>query len=588
MYSKTVYSLGAGDVSLSDIQGMVRHRAATYAVAFVITGLAALIIDLNCLVESRFINVWDLSSHYSWSVGFIKGIQAGYLYPRWSADSNLGLGEPSFYYYAPLTYYACAAVNALVGSAWLSLRIAAFLANWATGLIVFGFAFTNRLPRALVGALAVQASPMFFLVLAFNAAFAWAFALPFYSLVLLLYARRSPGGPVSPGLAIAYAGLCLTHILSGFMVGLSLGAAEALWLIWNPTLSRVRASLTVGASLLLGIGLAGVYLMPAILALRYASPAAITAGPTLDWRTTFAFATVTALLYGVRWKLYQYAVATIVVLPLAAGALRSWSSRERDGIEARLLVAGAAAVVFATELSAPLWFLAKPLHFVQFSYRFLAPASVAGLLGCAWRLGHSARRETLVGVAIAATLVCLLGAEAKLAIEGRTIAFQGDMTRHLFSDPNMLPAAHGPDWRQYGQAGGFAGECGRLGLRCESLKDQPQERRWRILLAENVAGPVDVRLPAFAFPTWTVVVNGERQGRPADLATGALVARLTSRDNVVELRWSPLVEERLGWVVSTVAAAITLALLASAKLRRRGRRREWMAKRTSDRGVSAQ
>jgi hypothetical protein len=43
-------------------------------------------------------------------------------------------------------------------------------------------------------------------------------------------------------------------------------------------------------------------------------------------------------------------------------------------------------MAFATEISAPLWFGIKPLTFVQFSYRFLAPASVAGLLACAWHL----------------------------------------------------------------------------------------------------------------------------------------------------------------------------------------------------------
>lgn len=539
-----------------------RHRITGFLVAALLTGAFALVIDFGPLTRSWFIQSGDLKSHYAWSVALIEGLRAGYLYPRWSANSNLGLGEPTFYYYAPLTYYACALVNVAVRDVWLSLRIALFLSNWAAGLITFAFVFRDRLPRALVGALAVQASPIFFVVLAYNAAFAWAFALPFYCLVLLLYARKPPSESVSPALAVAYAAVCLSHILSGFMLGVVLAGAEAAGLARRPTLARLRSAVGVGAALLLGAALAGAYLVPALGALRHVNPKAMVAGPTINWRETFIFATVTALRFGVRWKLYQYAIAALVLVPLAVAAAQSWNRAGREPVEARLLAAGLAALFFASELSAPLWFAATPLQFVQFAYRFLAPMSIAGLLACAWRLGRSRTREPMVGAAIVLTMLGLLGLQAKLASDGQPIWFRGSLEGKLFSDSNMIPAVYGPDWRGYGKHGGLWGECKRLDVRCEILDNKPQGRRWRVVLPPGVSGPTDLSLPAFAFPTWSVVVNGAQRERHVDPATGAIVAHLVPGSNVIELRWTPLPEERAGWAVTGVSAVLLIALAA--------------------------
>jgi hypothetical protein len=550
------------------------RRIARFLVAALLTGALALLIDFSPLTKGWFIQSGDLKSHYAWSVALIEGLRAGYLYPRWSANSNLGLGEPSFYYYAPLTYYACALVNAAVRDVWLSLRIAVFLSNWAAGLITFAFVFRDRLPRALAGALAVQASPIFFAVLAFNAAFAWAFALPFYCLVLLSYARRTPEAPVSPALAVAYATACLSHILSGFMLGVVLAGAEAAGLVRQPTLARLRSAMGVGAALVLGAALAGAYLVPALGALRHVNPKAMVAAPGINWRETFIFAAATAFHYGVRWKLYQYAIAALVLVPLAVTAARSWGGAGREPVEARLLAVGLVALFFASELSAPLWFAVAPLRFVQFAYRFLAPMSVAGLLACAWRLGRSRTREPMAWAAVALTMLGLLSLQAKLGSEGQAVQFQGSLEGKLFSDSNMIPAVYGPDWRGYGERGGLLGECERLDLRCEVLENKPQARRWRIVVPPGAPEPADIGLPAFAFPTWSVMVNGAPQERQVDPATGAIVARLAAGSNVVELRWAPLPEERAGWVVSSISAVLLIALAAmrSRILRATGRR----------------
>lgn len=69
-----------------------------------------------------------------------------------------------------------------------------------------------------------------------------------------------------------------------------------------------------------------------------------------------------------------------------------------------------------------------------------------------------------------------------------------------------------------------------------------------------------MRLPAFAYPSWLVVVNGAAQERLTDKATGAIVATLTASDSLVELQWVPLFEERVGWAISAAATTLLAGL----------------------------
>lgn len=545
-----------------------------------VTGLMAVAVNFQSLFYYKFIQTWDLSSHYSWAIAMVEGLKAGSLYPRWSSASNFSLGEPSFYYCGPITYYICAIVYYFIGNVWKSLIITVAVANWASGLIVFYHVFFRLGVRcfwATVGALLIQSSPFFFLIFAFNGAFSWVTALPLYCLVYLLYSRQTTvvAGIINPWLAVGYALLCMTHVLSGFMVGITLGVGELLQIVVCRTKIQLKASLGLVATLGLGMALAGAYLVPALSALSYVSPEAITSDPTFDWRSTFAFAVVTGVLYGVRWKLYQYAVAAVVFLPIATNA-RYWAAdTKKDPVETRLLVIAAVTVFFSVELSAPIWAFAQPLHLLQFCYRFLAPASVLGLLACAWRLGRLARFETLAAAAIVVTVFGLVGLEVKLAAEGRVFSFNKLNEKQLFSDRNLLPAVRGPNWPDYGASGGFAGECARLRVTCLALENRPQARKWRITIPDNAANPtMDVRLPAFAFPTWSVLVNDVEEKRESDPDTGAILARLTTRDNLVELRWTPLIQERLGWIVTAIATVFLVAYGTRAtKSRLRLRRR---------------
>ena len=48
----------------------------------------------------------DFYLHYNWAKEFAENFALGNPYPRWTFHARLGLGEPTFIFYAPLYYYA--------------------------------------------------------------------------------------------------------------------------------------------------------------------------------------------------------------------------------------------------------------------------------------------------------------------------------------------------------------------------------------------------------------------------------------------------------------------------------------------------
>ena len=67
----------------------------------------------------------DLSNHFRFALPFYDALQNGHLYPGWLAETNHGLGDPSFRFYPPALYYMLAAARALSGS-WYAATVATF------------------------------------------------------------------------------------------------------------------------------------------------------------------------------------------------------------------------------------------------------------------------------------------------------------------------------------------------------------------------------------------------------------------------------------------------------------------------------
>jgi hypothetical protein len=200
-----------------------------------------------------------------WAEQFAEQFRSGTPYPRWMPDSFDGLGSPAFYFYPPLPFW----LDALVSIATFNLlavpyrlAVTSLLILWASGLAMRGWLLSvvGKRTAALVGAIAYMAAPYHLLDHYLRGAFAEFTAYAMLPLVMLAIdqtlRRRRRGQPL---LAIAYAGLILSHLPTTLLCSITAIPAYVLFTTRSPALL-----LRCAAAAALGIGLSAAFLLPAL------------------------------------------------------------------------------------------------------------------------------------------------------------------------------------------------------------------------------------------------------------------------------------------------------------------------------------
>lgn len=227
-------------------------------------GMAALLL----LAPSLLLGTMQSQSapqNLTWATQFSEQFRVGILYPRWMPDSFEGLGGPAFYFYPPLPFWLNSLVslcifNVLSTSHRLSLDWLILL--WASGLAMRAWlvAETGRPSVALWGALAYLAVPYHLFVDHYmRGAFAKSTAYVFVPLVMLGFRRATDRQPRVVLLALSYGGLLMSHLPTALLVSVTLLPAYALF--------RARRSAGLLGPIVgscLGVGLAAIYLLPAL------------------------------------------------------------------------------------------------------------------------------------------------------------------------------------------------------------------------------------------------------------------------------------------------------------------------------------
>lgn len=194
----------------------------------------------------------------------------GIVYPRWLADSFNGLGAPTFYFYPPLAFWFDGLVRLLTLDVFstsyrLSITYTALL--WVSGLAMHTWLRLVKVDErtALLGALAYMAAPYHLLehyVRGAMAEFAAYSTLPLVMCSIVLMANRRRGAPMILG--GAYAALVCSHLPTALLISLTAIPAYVLFVGVRHAASNRWFVLHCGCGLVLGLGLAAVYLGPAL------------------------------------------------------------------------------------------------------------------------------------------------------------------------------------------------------------------------------------------------------------------------------------------------------------------------------------
>lgn len=363
---------------------------------------------------------------HSWSHGI--------LYPHWAPSSNYGTGEPLFVFYPPLSWMLGAALGAVLP--WSLVPFA------VTFVLLAGTGFGTRAlarhamaegPAILAGCFAIFSG--YALFDAIERADYGEFAGGLWIPLLLLYilrdrqpssgtVRRAFDGSTVP-LALVFAAAWLSNAPLGVIASYLLAAvallAAILWRSWAPIL---RSALAV----LLGLGVAGFYLVPATYEQRWVDIHAAVSGPGYEIKNSwfYAFKGDSALAYH-DIVLRSASRICLAMLTLALlGLLISWRRRtlpKPEGPEnlikahwwIPLALIPPAIFLLQLPISAPLWDFLPKLAFLQFPWRWLVAMQAPMAIFLAAALWPAGLRHRALRVASVAAIACILASGLHLA-----------------------------------------------------------------------------------------------------------------------------------------------------------------------------
>jgi hypothetical protein len=245
--------------------------------------LLGLLISLPILLHGSPNLSNDGPNHAAWANNFSRQLWSGDWYPRWLTNMNDGLGSPDFFFYPPMHVFASALFWPLVAArdpyGWWISGYSSVLATVLSGLTAYAWIRTLTTARAaLIGAAAYMIAPYHVAIDLYNrgaAAEYWLFVwLPLVMLSAQRLVRNVPYSAV--WLAVTYALCAFAH---GTVAAVFAAVPITYVVLFSQPGSRIRQIARAGAGIAAGIGIAAVYLLPAMLDRKKS----YLAGQTSDW-----------------------------------------------------------------------------------------------------------------------------------------------------------------------------------------------------------------------------------------------------------------------------------------------------------------
>lgn len=528
---------------------------------------AAALLLLPSLVLGTLIS-HSSPQNLTWASQFADQVRAGIPYPRWMPESFDGLGSPAFYFYPPLPFWIDALVSIVTANALplpYRLAVTTTVILFLSGLSMQAWLIkaSGKRTAALLGALAYMAAPYHLFDTYTRGAFAETTAYAVLPLVVLALRLSIDGMRWGlPLLAIAYAALLLSHLPTALLCSITVMPAYVLFSTRSPgPLLRCAAG---GA---LGIGLAAIYLLPAMELQLWVSAHQL-------W-TAFYRAGNWFVIAPERWvdpdTMRVIGSIVLVAALLAAGLCLALLQLPDDEVRRELgfWVALSLACLILIAGVVP-WFWDLPLvGKVQFPWRLLMVVEFALVTAlCLTPLAELRRRVVYVFAAAGVALVpaaILIVSDARARIE--FVARGGVLDRHDVKE--YQPAGFPFAGSRYADLGlehvkeTSAISCTPAASTCRADNDRFGTMR---VMVES-AQPTSVVLRRFFFPVWQLD-TGVALGPSEPLRLVSFVAPAGRSD--ARLTRAALPIERWGWAISGLSLVLLAALLVRARNSSRG------------------
>ncbi len=545
-----------------------------------------LLLSVPCLIYGFPFYGDDSLSHAILYSQFAKQFWSGELYPRWLQELNAGLGDPTGYYYPPLSYWLTSLSRPLFPedpNGWYQLGVSATVAVLFSGLTVYCWLIrTVDTSSALLASIVYLIWPYHLHTDLYGRgalAELWAFVwMPLILWMVEAVIRQRQLAVV--GLACAYGALVLTHLPTTVVFS---PVPIAYVLFFAPAEKRVSVISSTIISLLLGAGLAAIYLLPAMFMQEFIFHTTEGISGHYYFGNWFLFTGLTWT--GRHSEFFMVSLAGILLAGLAFALARRSVTSNLQKTAWFWFVLAVGCFTMMMPLSKPVWDLLPGLQKIQFPFRFNTVLSVAAVSLVAFAYFRKPRLARLI-------LISLLALFGTISLYATAVRAYYAYPVHHYDEPvnetaqkrlalKRVTNEFRPRWVTSVDEQPLDDLLTRIGMvqgelnRVRVVKGEasvaidkwtPREIRLRVQSSEGT----ELNVSQFYFPGWTVKVDdAEARAAAPSKPGGLLQISVPAGNHQVLLQLRQRGPEFAGKIISGVSLIVLLALVAVSVRRRR-------------------
>jgi len=515
----------------------------------------------------------DISFHMASWLDAAGQWKQGALLPRWAEWANFGYGEPRFIFYPPLSWLLGAFLGSVIP--WSAVT-ATFVVGVQTFAGLSAFALLRRLVdsrwAALFGAACFAANPYALVIIYARSDFAELLAMALFPMLFGGAFRLCGFLEEQTGRSDRFRGIvCFAVVFAAVWLSNAPAAVIAtysvtfLFLFGTLQQHSSKPVLLGGGGMLLGFGLAGFYLIPAIYEQRWVSIAGALAGG-LTPADNFLYATTTDAEHDAFNRVASN-IAVVLLVWCGAGALATWRAKRRGGLRPAIPLPLAALTAGVLLLMLPvtslLWRFLPEVRFVQFPWRWM---SVLALCSVIFMAATAIAKFRWIWLAVAAMAVASCGhyvakhtwwdTEDMPTLDAAMASGEGfegtDEYDPVGDDRSELAQKQPRAW--------FVSEAGKA----EQQSDQrifvdrwtAEHRALRAVTPRNTS--IAVRL--LDYPAWQVSVNGRLMKPRHGAETKQMILPVAAGESRIEIIFARTWDRTFGGWVSILTACVLIGL----------------------------
>lgn len=529
--------------------GIVFYKHKKTIIRLLILALTAFYCILPLVIHKGLPYAHDIIFHVFQADQFNRAIHEGVFYPRWVPDSNNGYGSASFIFYSPLSYYLISVINIFTPSIIIAMITAIWCGIFFSGVTMF--VATRKMlgeSGSALPAVIYQILPFHLWNLYIRGTFAELFAFIWFPLIILFLHKtiESRNKASVVGLSISYAGLILTHLVSGFIFSFVIGA----YLIYNFFLVKdIKRLLQTLFSLILGLGLSAVYLVPVIFERKFVQIDYIVNCPVGNYQKHFLFTwdKVEAVLRLRNFYLPLHIGVVLEVLLFCFIVMIMQKNRQillKKHCQNFYVFLFLSAFLLTTPISRPVWDIVPGFPFLQFPWRWIPMMEFSLCFLIAYIFssdGMSILKFTILKRAVIYLLIILSLVSFVTIIKSRVIP---DTSLNKFLNPEEVKRLLDPPL-----------EYTPIGVKnIEAIMSETRDKKasvlsgiarsrieeWqsqkRVINIEASTSSL-LRISTFYYPGWEAKIDGIKTPIKTEKESGAMLINIPEGKHTLELRF---------------------------------------------------